>query len=220
MRLSAGSTRFTEIRIQRTGTSQRRTGSGTGSLATVLNLIVAQILFTRRETSLSKGEMTRVLSSVVSNQALDALSRRFNRAVFSRLIPKPISGQDSFGRRITGGAFDAFIGALYYEFGLDGVTFSVTAIMADISTSIIAGKIPSGSSRIISRIGENTSLSAQRPPAPDHEPFFTVRMRLSGQESFEGSGPSLAEAQKAAARKALDSIGSDGWMTGEYTGFP
>jgi dsRNA-specific ribonuclease len=164
--------------------------------------------------------MTRVLSSIVSNQALDALSRRFNRAVFSRLIPKPISGPDSFGRRITGGAFEAFTGALYCEFGLDDVTFSVTAIMTDISTSIIAGKIPPGSSRIISRIGENTPLSTQGPPAPDHEPFFTVRVRLSGQESFEGSVPSLAEARKAAAQKALDSIGSDDWMTGQYTGFP
>ena len=92
----------------------------------VLNLIVAQSLFTRREGTLDEGEMTRVLGSVVSNRALDALSRRYDRAVFSRLIPQSIGEQETYGERITGGAFEAFIGALYCEVGLDDVTFFVT----------------------------------------------------------------------------------------------
>ena len=79
----------------------------------VLNLIIAQSLFTRREGSMDEGEMTRVLASVVSNRALDALSRRYDRAVFTRLIPQSIGEQETYGERITGGAFEAFIGALY-----------------------------------------------------------------------------------------------------------
>jgi dsRNA-specific ribonuclease len=47
----------------------------------VLNLIVARYLFAWRGESLDDGEMTRILGSVVSNRALDNLSRRY--AVFS-----------------------------------------------------------------------------------------------------------------------------------------
>ena len=97
----------------------------------VLNLIVAQSLFTVRDPVMDEGEMTRVLSEAVANRALDALVRRYEPGVFTRLIPAAIGRQNSYGERITGGAFEAFIGSLYCEFGLDEVTGFVIAVMRD-----------------------------------------------------------------------------------------
>ena len=77
----------------------------------VLNLIVAQTLFTQRDSVLSEGEMTRILSSVMSNRALDGLIHQYGDA-FARLIPASIAEQNTYGERVTGGAFEAFIGAL------------------------------------------------------------------------------------------------------------
>jgi hypothetical protein len=48
----------------------------------VLNLIIAQSLFSRRETLLDEGEMTCMLASVVSNRALDTLSAGTTRRYF------------------------------------------------------------------------------------------------------------------------------------------
>jgi len=93
----------------------------------VLNLIVAQSLFTQRNAMLNEGEMTKILSSIVSNRALDALTRRHEEQAFTRLIPKSIGEQGTYGEKITGGAFEAFIGALYCEVGLDDVAFFVNA---------------------------------------------------------------------------------------------
>ncbi|HII98211.1 MAG TPA: hypothetical protein HA272_02835, partial [Methanoregula sp.] len=41
----------------------------------VLNLIIAQTLFTQRPVALDEGEMTEILGTVVSNKSLDALAR-------------------------------------------------------------------------------------------------------------------------------------------------
>ena len=80
---------------------------------------------------LDEGEMTRILSGLVSNRALDTLGRRFGKETFTRLIPASIGEQNTYGERITGGAFEAFIGALYCEVGLDDVAFFVNAIMEE-----------------------------------------------------------------------------------------
>ena len=73
-----------------------------------------------------------MLSDIVSNRALDILSHRYDQEVFSRLIPLAIGEQKTYGERITGGAFEAFIGALYCEVGLDDVTFFVAVILEDV----------------------------------------------------------------------------------------
>jgi hypothetical protein len=54
----------------------------------VLGLIVAQSLFTMRDPVLNEGEMTRVLSDMVANKALDAFLHKFDPEVFTRLIPR------------------------------------------------------------------------------------------------------------------------------------
>ena len=68
----------------------------------VLNLIIAQFLFTRREGTLDEGEMTRILGSVVSNRTLDFLSKKYDNEIFPRLIPLSIGEQETYGERITG----------------------------------------------------------------------------------------------------------------------
>ena len=56
----------------------------------VLSLIVAQSLFTQRDSVLDAGSMTKILSAMVSNRALDAMTRRHEKRAFTRLIPKSI----------------------------------------------------------------------------------------------------------------------------------
>lgn len=175
----------------------------------VLSLVVAQSLFTRREALLDEGEMTRVLGSVVSNRSLDALSRRYDKAVFSRLIPQSIGGQEAYGERITGGAFEAFIGALYCEVGLDDVMFFVTAVMKE----SIDGYNPRGNTigllqEYFQKRGEHLPVYEEiARTGPDHQLYFTVRVCIADGRRFEGSGLSLPEARRDAAQKALDEIG-------------
>ena len=61
----------------------------------VLSLIIAQSLFTQRDAVLDEGSMTKILSGVVSNRALDALTRQHEKKAFTRLIPKSIGMQNT-----------------------------------------------------------------------------------------------------------------------------
>jgi ribonuclease-3 len=174
----------------------------------VLELIVAQTLFTQRNAVLNEGEMTRILSSVVSNRALDALSRQHGKKIFTRLIPLVIGEQNTYGERITGGAFEAFIGALYCEVGLDDVTYFVNAIM----------KIPldtcNPQENVIGILQEYYQKQNQPLPryeevsrsGPENRRHFSVRVTLADGRTFDGSGLSLSAARKDAAKKALDGI--------------
>jgi ribonuclease III len=177
----------------------------------VLNLIVAQTLFTRQAGVLDEGRMTKILSGAVSNRALDALTRQQGREVFARLIPKAI-GENPYGERITGGAFEAFIGALYCEVGLDDVAYFVNAIMGD----VLAAYDPEGNA-----IGElqeyfqkkDSFLPEYREVArtgPDHRPFFTYRVVCNGEVLGEGSGETARQAKQDAARQALGRISQAG----------
>jgi ribonuclease-3 len=172
----------------------------------VLNLVVAQSLFTRREGTLDEGEMTRILGSVVSNRALDTLSRNYDRDVFSRLIPRSIGEQRTYGVKITGGAFEALIGALYCEVGLDDVTFFVTTIMKE----AIDEFNPQGNAigllqEYFQKRGEDLPFYRETSRSgPGHQLSFTVTVCIAGGRTFEGSGPTLTDARRDAARKALD----------------
>ena len=175
----------------------------------VLNLIVAQSLFTRRGTTLNEGDMTRILGSAVSNRALDTLSRRYDREVFARLIPPPIGEQKTYGTRITGGAFEAFIGALYCEVGLDDVTFFVNAVMKDIIDEYNPRENAIGIlQEYFQKRGEHLPVYRETSrTGPDHRPLFSVTLRIADGRTFEGSGTTLPDARRDAAQKALDSIG-------------
>lgn len=175
----------------------------------VLNLIVVQYLFTRREGALSKGKMTKILGNVVSNRALDMLAKTFDKAVFSRLIPAAFGEQETYGERITGGAFEAFIGALYCEVGLDDVSYFIMTILSD----AISAYDPEGNA--IGTLQEYfqkkyrslPTYRQMRRSGPDHKPVFIYQVLFGNEVLGEGSGESIQQAQAAAARKALDRIG-------------
>lgn len=177
----------------------------------VLNLVVSQLLFSRRETLLDEGEMTRILGSVVSNRALDSLSRRYDKGVLVRLIPKVIGEQETYGERITGGAFEAFIGALYCEVGLDDVMFFVAAVMRDAIDAYNPYENAIGLlQEYFQKQGEPMPVYEEiSRTGPDHRPFFTVRVNIAGGRFFEGSGTTLPDARRDAARQALDSTGGN-----------
>ena len=174
----------------------------------VLNLIVVQSLFTRREGALTKGKMTRILSRVVSNHALDELLRTIDPATFTRLIPASVAGDGTYGERITGGAFEAFIGALYSEVGLDDVSYFVMTILAD----AISSSDPEGNAIGLlqeyfqKRYRALPTYREMRRSGPGHKPVFVYQVLFNNEVLGEGSGENIRQAQQAAAQQALDRI--------------
>ncbi|MDO9035450.1 MAG: putative dsRNA-binding protein [Methanoregula sp.] len=176
----------------------------------VLSLIIAQSLFTQRDAVLDEGSMTRILSGVVSNRALDALTRQHEKKAFTRLIPKSIGGQNTYGERITGGAFEAFIGALYCEVGLDDVAFFVNVIMEDALNSYNPNQNAKGILQEYFQKIDKSEVPEYRETmrkGPDHRPVFTCQVFLKNALLGEGTGDSKQQAEQEAARRALETLG-------------
>jgi ribonuclease III len=176
----------------------------------VLSLIIAQSLFTQRDAMLNEGEMTKILSGVVSNRALDVLTRQHQKKTFTRLIPKSIGEQNMYGERITGGAFEAFIGALYCEVGLDDVAFFVNAIMENALNNYNPGLNAKGILQEHFQKKDKSAVPEYRETmktGPDHKPFFTCQVFYLTELLGEGTGESKQLAEQAAARRALETLG-------------
>jgi ribonuclease-3 len=176
----------------------------------VLSLIIAQSLFTQRDAVLDEGSMTKILSGVVSNRALDVLTRQHEKKAFTRLIPKSIGLQNTYGEKITGGAFEAFIGALYCEVGLDDVVFFVNAIMADALNSYNPNQNAKGILQEYFQKKDRSDVPEYRETmkkGPDHKPVFTCQVFFRNALLGEGTGESKQLAEQAAAKQALETLG-------------
>jgi ribonuclease-3 len=176
----------------------------------VLSLIIAQSLFTRRDAVLDEGSMTKILSGVVSNRALDVMTRQHEKKAFTRLIPKFIGEQNTYGERITGGAFEAFIGALYCEVGLDDVAFFVNAIMKDSLSSYNPNQNAKGILQEYFQKKDRSDVPEYRETiraGPDHKPIFTCQVFFRTDLLGEGTGESKQLAEQAAAKRALETLG-------------
>jgi ribonuclease III len=176
----------------------------------VLSLIIAQSLFTRRDAVLNEGEMTKILSDVVSNRALDAMTLRHEKEAFTRLIPNAIGKQNTYGERITGGAFEAFIGALYCEVGLDDVAFFVNEIMEDALNNYNPNQNAKGILQEYFQKIDKSEVTEYREvmkTGSDHKPVFTSQVFFRNALLGEGTGESKQLAEQAAARQALEKLG-------------
>ncbi|HEX3002260.1 MAG TPA: putative dsRNA-binding protein, partial [Methanoregula sp.] len=176
----------------------------------VLNLIVAQAFFTRKHAVLTEGEMTRAISGIVSNHALDAIVRQLvDLEVFSLLIPSAIAGQSTYGERVTGGAFEAFIGALYCEVGLDEVTFFVNALLREPldQASPEENAIGMLQEYFQKRFRAIPAYRETKREGPDHRPVFTFEVLFNNQVLGTGSGESIQKAEREAARAACRKLG-------------
>ncbi|HVN74154.1 MAG TPA: ribonuclease III domain-containing protein [Methanoregula sp.] len=175
----------------------------------VLNLIVAQSLFVLRDPVLNEGDMTLALSCMVSNKALAALIERYDSSATECLIPAEMTSKNSCGEKISGGAFEALIGALYCEFGMEDVAGFVDTLMGGaLKSSLACGNSIGELQEYFQKQGKPCPTYAEvSRSGPDHRPFFTVKVTTCDGMECEGSGPTLADARQDSAMKALERIG-------------
>jgi ribonuclease-3 len=173
----------------------------------VLNLVVSQALYDRPGTVLNKGRMTRILSGIVSNGALDAFLSRKGISV-EALIPASIDIQKKRGQRITGTAFEALIGALYCEIGIDGITSFLTSLFSDEIRQCDVDPNPKGTLKeLLDRDGRKWEDHAtMEKTGLQHEPRYQCTFTWVDGREFTGDGMREIDAEQAAARAALKGI--------------
>ncbi|MFZ0254639.1 MAG: ribonuclease III [Gammaproteobacteria bacterium] len=174
----------------------------------VLNFLIAEALYQHMPEA-REGELTRWRASLVRRQTLATLARELALGRYLKLGSGEIKTRGAERDSILADAFEAVIGAVYLDGGLEACRAMVLQLFAP-------HFFPAPGEKSVkdpkTRLQE--AVQSQNLPLPTyavvhvegaaHEQRFTVACQVSGVvEAVEGFGSSRRRAEQEAARKAL-----------------
>lgn len=173
----------------------------------VLNFITASWLY-RRFPDYSEGELTSLRAALVKTNTLADFARSLDLGAFVRIS----RGEDTPTARnrapLLADVFEAVLGAIYLDQGLEAVQRFVTPFLERQMVAIADG---TAEIDFRTRLQEQAQARFSITPAyhtlavqgPDHRREFTIEVLIGSQSLGVGSGPSKQAAAQAAARAAL-----------------
>jgi ribonuclease III len=174
----------------------------------VLNLIVAEELCRLRPEA-REGELSRWMSGLVSYEACASAAR----AAGLRDALRMDAGASKIGARdndrVLGDACEALIAALYLDAGLPAARGFVLAFWTDALARLDApGQDPKTSLQewAMARDLPFPVYEVVTRSGSDHEPRFTIAVRVEGHEPETAEGGSKREAEKLAAARLLERL--------------
>ena len=175
----------------------------------VLDFIVGAWVYNRFP-EMPEGNLTKMRSALVRNDQLAEFARHLNLGPALRLG----RGESASGGRqrdaLLGSAFEALIGALYLDSGLEAVEDFVKPLLEGVRELVLT-KIHDPKSQL-QEWAQAQKLGAPRyktiaTTGPDHAKEFDVQVEISGQVVGQGHGTNKHSAEHFAAKNALKSLG-------------
>lgn len=182
----------------------------------VLDFMVGDMLY-QRYPDMPEGDLTRLRAALVRTESLAKLAQQIRIGEYLFMG----KGEEANGgrKRITNlcGAFEAFIGALYLDQGLEAVRMFVIPRLDTLLQDIISQSLDKDARSILQEWSQSKlnitpvyrTLSAT---GPDHQKEFIVEVQIGDVIKSSGVGKSKQAAAQAAAREALrhvDEIASE-----------
>lgn len=177
----------------------------------VLQLVVSAHIFSRYPER-AEGELTRLRAAAVRERALAEAARELDLGAGLQLG----RGEEVSGGRerasILADAFEAVVGALYLDQGLDAARQLAIRCLDPVLEAEAGrgeGKDPKTNlQELVQRTpGGGLSYELLESKGPDHDKRFRVAVNWKGQRLGEGEGRSKKEAEQQAAAAALRSLG-------------
>lgn len=175
----------------------------------VLEVTVSEYLY-HKYPNHPEGQLTRMRASIVRAESLAKLAKEYNLHQFVRLG----KGEEQMNGRtrpsLLCDVFEAFIGAVFVDQGMD--------VVKDILKAILFPKIDSGAfshgmdhktalQELLQRNGVVTiEYTVVDKRGPDHQKEFVVEVNVEGDLFGKGVGRSKKAAEQAAAKVALEML--------------
>ncbi len=178
----------------------------------VLDFMVGDMLF-RRYPEMPEGQLTRLRAALVRTESLAGLARHIGLGAFMWMG----KGEEASGgrERLTNlcAVFEALVGALYLDQGLEAVRVFVTPRLDSMLEQILAESLDKDARSLLqewSQAERNLTPSYRTVSAtgPDHQKEFIVEVLIGEQIAGSGVGRSKQAAAQAAARDALKRVES------------
>ena len=177
----------------------------------VLDFIVGAWLY-QKFPDMPEGDLTRMRSALVHTEQLATFARQIKLGAAIRLGrgEDQAKGRDRSG--ILCDAFEALIGAIYLDMGIDRVLSFIAPMLEEASEDILLNHLDEDPKSILQEWAQAQGLSTPvyvtcNSSGPDHSKIFEVEVVINQVVYGKGTGPSKQAATKAAARDALNKHG-------------
>lgn len=177
-----------------------------------LDFITAAWIYNRFP-EMNEGELTRLRSALVRTEQLAAFAQeiQLGEALFLGKGEASTGGRER--QALLCGAFEALLGALYLDAGLEHVaTFMESRLQKATEAAIEDERLLDARSQLQmwaqAEIGETPSYETIESSGPDHAREFVVEVQVGDLVTARGTGRSKQEAAQDAATKALSALQS------------
>ncbi len=172
----------------------------------ILELVISDYIF-HRFSNMTEGEMTKLRAAIVCEPSLVSFANQLNFAEYI-LLGK---GEEISGGRyrpaLLADVFEAFIGALYLDQGIDSVKNFIKRIIVphvENGEYFLINDYKSELQELVQHENYGTiEYQVIEEKGPSHEKEFYTEVLLNKTSIGSGSGRSKKEAEQQAAKKAL-----------------
>ncbi len=179
----------------------------------VLDLIVGEYLFKKFPSS-DEGTLSKIRASLVNENGFAHLANELN---LGKYIYISLAEENNEGRTklsLLSNAFEAVMGAIYLESGLDGAKSIAIKLLEECYPTIDLQTLSKDYKTALqeytqAKYGVTPTYEMIGSSGPDHKKEFEIEVLLVDKTLATSSGKSKKEAQQKAAQIALDILSSE-----------
>jgi ribonuclease III len=179
----------------------------------VLDFLVGSWLYNHYP-EMREGELTRMRAALVKTEQLAEFAQQIDLGAAIRLGKGEAQAGGRKRKALLCAGFEAFIGALYLDAGLEKVLDFIQPMLVKGSRQILLEHTDRDPKSILQEI---VQANGDDPPeyrivsttGPEHLKTFVVDVIINGKKYGSGEGHSKRAATKSAARAALENLGMD-----------
>ena len=175
----------------------------------ILALISADFLY-RTFPTLTEGELTDVRAVLVRTETLATFARELAIGDHLRMGKGEQGTKES--PRVLASAFEAVLGAIFLDQGLERVQQFLLPKLEPIATNIVQKRLFKDSKSLFQEVAQaresiTPSYRLANQEGPSHNRTFTIEVMLGDTVAGRGQGRNKQTAEQEAARNALESRG-------------
>lgn len=173
----------------------------------VINFVVASLIFQLHSDKLDQGKMTKMRSELVQKKGLAKYSKKLGLQEYIQ-FGKSLKKEDRDNDRFLEDVFEAFIGAMYVDLGVDQATAFISHIFKDDITNFSFELLTDYKSELQEAVQADDRKTLKyetiKQEGPSHDKTYTVEVYLDTICLGRGVGKTKKAAEQNAARAALN----------------
>ncbi len=179
----------------------------------VLDLVVGEYLYTRFPNA-NEGNLSKIRASLVNEKGFMKLAEKLRLGEYIMISSAEENNDGRKKPSILSNAFEALMGAVYLECGLDKVKEIAIALIEEAYPKIDLVTLSSDHKTSLqeltqARFAVTPEYVLVGSSGPDHKKEFTVEVLINKKSFGQATGPNKKEAEQEAAKKTLEILKKD-----------